>query len=49
MVEFAGYSMPVLYDLPGGGVNGEHKNTRQSCGLFDVSHMGQFHFKGKDV
>lgn len=38
MVPFAGYDMPVQYPL---GVLGEHKWTRDSAGLFDVSHMGQ--------
>lgn len=37
-VGFAGYSMPVQYSL---GVMGEHTWTRESAGLFDVSHMGQ--------
>lgn len=38
MVPFAGYAMPVQYPL---GVMGEHNHTRESAGLFDVSHMGQ--------
>jgi aminomethyltransferase len=38
MVPFAGYEMPVQYPL---GVMKEHQQTRQSAGLFDVSHMGQ--------
>lgn len=38
MVPFAGYNMPVQYPL---GVLGEHNHTREKCGLFDVSHMGQ--------
>ncbi len=37
-VPFSGYSMPVQYPR---GVMGEHLWTRQSAGLFDVSHMGQ--------
>ena len=37
-VPFAGYSMPVQYPR---GVMGEHLWTRESAGLFDVSHMGQ--------
>lgn len=37
-VGFAGYSMPVQYPR---GVMGEHLWTRESAGLFDVSHMGQ--------
>jgi len=37
MVPYAGYEMPVTYPL---GVLKEHLACRQSCGLFDVSHMG---------
>jgi len=49
MVEFAGYDMPVLYAGEKGGVLKEHVHCRESCGIFDVSHMGQTHFKGKDA
>ncbi len=45
MVPFAGYNMPVQYD----GVLGEHKWTRESAGLFDVSHMGQARLTGADA
>jgi aminomethyltransferase len=38
MVPFAGYEMPVQYPM---GVLKEHLWTREKCGLFDVSHMGQ--------
>lgn len=38
MVPFAGYEMPVQYEL---GVMKEHLATRSAAGLFDVSHMGQ--------
>ncbi len=38
MVPFAGYDMPVQYPL---GIMKEHLHTREHCGLFDVSHMGQ--------
>jgi aminomethyltransferase len=38
MVPFAGYDMPVQYAA---GVLREHLHTRNSAGLFDVSHMGQ--------
>ena len=37
MVPFAGYEMPVQYE----GIIAEHQWTRESAGLFDVSHMGQ--------
>ena len=38
MVPFAGYNMPVSYE----GVNAEHETVRNSVGVFDVSHMGEF-------
>lgn len=38
MVPFAGWEMPVQY---GPGVMAEHLATRETAGLFDVSHMGQ--------
>lgn len=38
MVPFAGYDMPVQYPS---GIMAEHKWTRESAGLFEVSHMGQ--------
>src|SRR3954470_19617741 len=37
MVSFAGYAMPIQYE----GIMAEHRWTRESAGLFDVSHMGQ--------
>jgi len=46
MVPFAGYSMPVQYPL---GIMKEHLHTRQSAGLFDVSHMGQMRIRGANV
>jgi len=56
MVAFAGYSMPVQYDLNGdlaarckGGVLAEHLHTRSHAGLFDVSHMGQAMLTGPNV
>ena len=42
MVEFAGWDMPVRY----GGVQEEHIAVRTAAGLFDVSHMGVFDFRG---
>lgn len=43
IVPFAGYNMPVRYtsDLD------EHHTVRNSVGIFDVSHMGEFRVKGK--
>ena len=42
MVDFAGWSMPVVYDST---IN-EHVGTRERAALFDVSHMGRFRFDG---
>ncbi len=53
MVPFAGYAMPVQYDLTGalaerckGGVMAEHLHCRSAAALFDVSHMGQARLTG---
>lgn len=46
MVPFAGYSMPVQYPA---GLIAEHRQTRESAGLFDVSHMGQLRLSGPDA
>lgn len=43
MVPFAGFEMPVQYE----GVNAEHEAVRNSVGVFDVSHMGEFFLKGE--
>lgn len=45
MVEFAGYWMPVQFE----GILAEHFWTRESAGLFDVSHMGQLFISGEGV
>ena len=42
MVPFAGYAMPIQYE----GIIAEHRWTRESAGLFDVSHMGQLIIAG---
>ncbi len=42
MVPFAGFNMPVQYT----GINAEHAAVRNSVGVFDVSHMGEFILKG---
>ena len=39
IVPFAGFEMPVQYP---GGITAEHHAVRTACGLFDVSHMGEF-------
>ncbi len=43
MAEFAGYDMPIQYET---GVLTEHNWTRDRCGIFDVSHMGQIWLEG---
>ncbi|MFT3965708.1 MAG: glycine cleavage system aminomethyltransferase GcvT [Sphingobium sp.] len=45
MVAFAGYWLPVQYE----GIMAEHLWTRESAGLFDVSHMGQLKVGGPDA
>ncbi|MDQ3047946.1 MAG: glycine cleavage system aminomethyltransferase GcvT [Bacteroidota bacterium] len=45
MVPFAGYLMPVSYT----GLNEEHATVRNSMGVFDVSHMGEFILKGENA
>lgn len=42
MVEFAGWEMPVRYKSE----IEEHHAVRRAAGLFDVSHMGEFHVWG---
>jgi len=42
MVDFAGYKLPVQYS----GVIQEHLAVRNSCGMFDVCHMGELIVKG---
>ena len=42
MVPFAGWEMPVQYE----GVIAEHRAVRADCGVFDVSHMGEFEVEG---
>ena len=39
IVPFAGFEMPVQYPT---GITAEHNAVRKACGLFDVSHMGEF-------
>mmetsp|Transcript_11560 Transcript_11560/g.20805 ORF Transcript_11560/g.20805 Transcript_11560/m.20805 type:complete len:418 (+) Transcript_11560:39-1292(+) len=50
MVPFAGYSLPVLYKSENGGVMKEHLWCRADgkAAMFDVSHMGQIRWHGKD-
>jgi aminomethyltransferase len=43
LIPFAGYDMPVTYPT---GLIAEHNAVRTKCGLFDVSHMGEFIVRG---
>jgi aminomethyltransferase len=45
MVPFSGWEMPVQYS----GISKEHQAVRQRVGLFDISHMGKFVLRGKDL
>ena len=45
MVPFAGFNMPVQFE----GVNAEHLQVRNSVGIFDVSHMGEFLVEGQNA
>ncbi len=42
MVAFVGFDMPVQF----AGINIEHETVRNSLGVFDVSHMGEFWVEG---
>jgi aminomethyltransferase len=42
LVPFAGWEMPVQYE----GVRPEHLAVRSTCGIFDVSHMGEIEVSG---
>ncbi|NPA47176.1 MAG: glycine cleavage system aminomethyltransferase GcvT [Thermococci archaeon] len=43
--EFAGWEMPIWYS----SIKEEHLAVRNGVGIFDVSHMGEFMFRGKDA
>lgn len=47
MVSFAGYALPVQYQET--GLVKEHLAVRNQAGLFDISHMGEVIFEGKDA
>lgn len=42
LIDFGGFDMPVQYS----GIKQEHMAVRESAGLFDVSHMGEFFVTG---
>ena len=46
MVSFAGYEMPIQYPK---GIISEHKVVRESVGVFDVCHMGEFEVRGPEA
>lgn len=46
IVPFAGYLLPVQYPA---GVIKEHLAVRETCGMFDVSHMGEITCTGTDA
>lgn len=45
LVPFAGWNMPVQYT----SIIDEHTAVRTKCGIFDISHMGQFIVRGSGV
>jgi aminomethyltransferase len=45
MIPFGGWDMPVQYT----GIVEEHRAVRSAVGCFDVSHMGEFEFRGPDA
>jgi aminomethyltransferase len=45
MTEFSGWEMPVQYS----GITREHQAIRTTAGMFDISHMGKFRFRGPNV
>ena len=45
MVDFHGFELPIWYK----SIQEEHMKTRNSAGVFDVSHMGLFRFSGLGV
>ena len=48
MVDFAGYELPVLYKGLGNMKEHLHCRSKGCASLFDVSHMGQIKWFGKD-
>ena len=45
MVPFSGWEMPVQFT----SLISEHKSVRESCGMFDISHMGALRLVGENV
>jgi aminomethyltransferase len=46
LVDFAGWEMPVFYAGASSPMRHEHIAVRQTCGIFDVSHMGEIETSG---
>ena len=44
LVPFSGFLMPLQYS----GITKEHHHVRSKCGVFDVSHMGEFIVSGNN-
>lgn len=45
LIDFGGFEMPVQYD----SIRKEHNAVRNSVGMFDVSHMGEFFVNGPEA
>ena len=45
MVPFSGWEMAVQYS----GLSSEHQTVRSQAGMFDISHMGKFGLRGKQL
>lgn len=45
MVPFSGWEMAVQYS----GLSNEHQTVRSQVGMFDISHMGKFGLRGKQL
>jgi aminomethyltransferase len=45
LTAFSGWEMPVQYI----GIGQEHEAVRTAAGMFDISHMGKFAFRGKQL
>jgi aminomethyltransferase len=45
LIDFGGFEMPVQYD----SIRKEHNAVRDSVGMFDVSHMGEFFVTGPEA
>lgn len=45
LIDFGGFEMPVQYD----SIRKEHNAVRDSVGVFDVSHMGEFFVSGTEA